>query len=289
MKVAFRAGSLAGQEFEVDRTLVIGRQDADLEVEDTAVSRKHAVLRPSEDGIELEDLGSTNGTFVNGEPISGTRTLNAGDFVNIGNSTFEVTGDWRSAETEAISLPADGALVSSSEVEERKPTEPIGIGSTDSRPWSNISKPWLIAGAVVLVLVLVTIFNLSRSSGDGDLVADGDALCRNVGKQVQGTRLVPGNLVRLRESASELLGRRRDLRVRMGKLQNKEERGSAFATYLQRFEETNGLLESVTKLGPRSSGAMVRDRLDRLKVAASSESRAATAVGFEACANLPPI
>ncbi len=289
MKVAFRAGSLAGQEFEVDRTLVVGRQDADLELEDTAVSRKHAVLRPSEDGIELEDLGSTNGTFVNGEQISGTRGLNAGDFVNIGNSTFEVTADWKSAETEVISLPAKGALVSSGEDDGRKPTEPIEVGSTPSRPWPNISKPWLIAGAVVLVLVALTVFNLGRSSGDGDLVADGDALCRKVGKQVQGMRLVPGNVVRLRGSASELLGRRRDLRVQMGKLQNKAERDSAFATYLQRFEETNGLLEGVTKLRPRASGAMVRDHLDRLKVAANSESRSATAVGFEACANLPPV
>jgi hypothetical protein len=289
MKVAFRAGSLAGQEFEVDGTLVVGRQDADLELEDTAVSRKHAVLRPSEEGIELEDLGSTNGTFVNGEQISGTRSLKSGDFVNIGNSTFEVTGDWRSAETEAISLPSEGAHSPSTEDEERKPTEPIGIGSPGSRPWSNISKPWLIAGAVVLAVVALTVINVSRSSGDGDLVADGNALCRNVGKQVQGTRLVPGNVGRLRESAAELLGRRRDLRVRMGKLENKEERDSAFATYLQRFEETNGLLEGVTKLESKAGGAMVRDRLDRLKVAANSESRSATAVGFEACTNLPPL
>jgi ABC-type multidrug transport system ATPase subunit len=51
-----------------------------------AVSRRHArIIRPAQDGeYEIEDLGSTNGTFVNGERLVGSRTLRHGDSVRIG-------------------------------------------------------------------------------------------------------------------------------------------------------------------------------------------------------------
>jgi EmrB/QacA subfamily drug resistance transporter len=75
---------------EVDRELVIGRADADISIEDSEVSRRHAALRPVEEGLEVEDLGSTNGTFVNGERISTPITISNGGTIRIGRSELAV-------------------------------------------------------------------------------------------------------------------------------------------------------------------------------------------------------
>ncbi len=71
------SGPAAGSEVEVDRELIIGRRDADLTIPDPELSRHHAAVRPVETGFVVEDLGSLNGTFVDGERISGPVTLTA--------------------------------------------------------------------------------------------------------------------------------------------------------------------------------------------------------------------
>jgi len=69
----------------------IGRSpEADLVVEDDTVSRRHAVLRWADDALELEDLDSSNGTSMNGNPMVGTLTLLDGDLVSFGSATVLV-------------------------------------------------------------------------------------------------------------------------------------------------------------------------------------------------------
>jgi hypothetical protein len=79
-----------GKEHTVEDGLTLGRTDADVLLPDPQVSRKHAVLRLEDDGPVVEDLGSTNGTFVNGEQIAGRHTLEAGDVVRLGASAFRL-------------------------------------------------------------------------------------------------------------------------------------------------------------------------------------------------------
>ncbi len=80
------SGPAAGQEFEVDRELIIGRRDADLAIADDELSRRHAAVRPADPGVVVEDLGSLNGTFVAGERIRGAVTLTAEATVRVGRS-----------------------------------------------------------------------------------------------------------------------------------------------------------------------------------------------------------
>ena len=82
------SGSEGGRRVECDRELVIGRGDADVVVSDDQMSRRHAAVRPVAGGIEVEDLGSLNGTFVNGEQISGKVTLTENATVRIGVTEF---------------------------------------------------------------------------------------------------------------------------------------------------------------------------------------------------------
>jgi hypothetical protein len=76
----------AGRTVPLDRALVVGRgAEADLQLSDTGVSRRHAELRPVDGRVELHDLGSTNGTRVNGQRVE-VVTLNDGDRITVGTT-----------------------------------------------------------------------------------------------------------------------------------------------------------------------------------------------------------
>ncbi|MEZ4704214.1 MAG: GGDEF domain-containing protein [Bdellovibrionota bacterium] len=80
------AGQDIGRKYEVSKeALTVGRKtDCDIFVDDEDVSRNHALINIKSDGIYITDLGSTNGTLVNGEKIT-THLLQDGDRVQIGN------------------------------------------------------------------------------------------------------------------------------------------------------------------------------------------------------------
>jgi DNA-binding winged helix-turn-helix (wHTH) protein len=67
---------------------IIGRdQDATVVVPDSAVSRRHARIMVREDSALLEDLGSKNGTFLNGTRLAEPTTLRPGDVITVGSIT----------------------------------------------------------------------------------------------------------------------------------------------------------------------------------------------------------
>jgi ABC-type multidrug transport system fused ATPase/permease subunit len=76
----------------VDRTVVIGRTAGDiLLADDQLVSGRHLRVTPGPDGMLVaEDLGSTNGTHHNGEPVNGPALLRAGDSLTVGDTVIEV-------------------------------------------------------------------------------------------------------------------------------------------------------------------------------------------------------
>ncbi|QUC59758.1 FHA domain-containing protein [Streptomyces sp. A2-16] len=76
------------------RTVRIGRaEDNDLVIDDLVVSRRHAELRARPDGTyEIVDLGSHNGTYLNGRPVT-SAPLGPGDILGIGHSAFCLVGD----------------------------------------------------------------------------------------------------------------------------------------------------------------------------------------------------
>jgi hypothetical protein len=70
--------------------LEIGRSlENEIQLEDDEfASARHARLTPQRDGVWLEDTGSTNGTFVNGDRVTRAQRLNPGDVIRIGESDF---------------------------------------------------------------------------------------------------------------------------------------------------------------------------------------------------------
>jgi hypothetical protein len=87
-------GAGAGSEHPVDGELTLGREEggADLVIDDPGVSRQHARFLTDGGAVRVEDLGSSNGTYVNGERISGAVPLRAGDEVQVGATVLEVEG-----------------------------------------------------------------------------------------------------------------------------------------------------------------------------------------------------
>src|SRR4051812_25664279 len=88
-------GPNAGRQVQLDKSLDIGRADeAGVHLDDEQVSRLHARVTPSESGALVEDLGSSNGTYVNDQPVIGQREVRRGDDIRTGLSVIRV----RSAE-----------------------------------------------------------------------------------------------------------------------------------------------------------------------------------------------
>ena len=89
LRVQTAAGLRAGSAYSLSDGAVLGRGDqADIQLQDTFASSQHARLAPHGDVIVLEDLGSTNGTYLNEEPLRGPQPLHPGDTIRIGDSSF---------------------------------------------------------------------------------------------------------------------------------------------------------------------------------------------------------
>ncbi len=89
LRVESAPGLRAGAAYDLTHGAVLGRgADADIVLEDSFSSSRHARLIPQGDAVVLEDLGSTNGTYLNDEPLGGPQPLHDGDRIRIGDSEF---------------------------------------------------------------------------------------------------------------------------------------------------------------------------------------------------------
>jgi hypothetical protein len=89
LRVGSGAGLRAGAAYDLSGGALLGRgEEADIVLQDSFASTRHARLAPHGDVIVLEDLGSTNGTYLNDEPLRGPQPLHPGDRIRIGDSDF---------------------------------------------------------------------------------------------------------------------------------------------------------------------------------------------------------
>ena len=82
-------GHTPGMEYDIGEGAVMGRgEHAEIRLDDPFASSRHAQLTRQGGTVVLEDLGSTNGTYLNEEILAGPQPLHAGDRVRIGDSEF---------------------------------------------------------------------------------------------------------------------------------------------------------------------------------------------------------
>ncbi len=128
-------GKHAGQVIPLNRRkFLIGReQDCQLRPNSDMVSRHHCVFSVDDFSVRLRDLGSTNGTLVNGEKIRRETVLEPGDRIVIGNLEFEFTVragvavESDSKVTSSVSLAVDETQVTSRTVLELPKVSPAAV------------------------------------------------------------------------------------------------------------------------------------------------------------------
>jgi pSer/pThr/pTyr-binding forkhead associated (FHA) protein len=154
------------------------------------VSREHAIVRIALDKLEIEDLSSRNGTFVNGQAITGRHLLDAGDVIEIGGERLEVLrrvsrDQVATAQGEALVTPAEKAqrdlleLVEelsarASEAADRQPLEKTIRGLVDTlvQTIQRSGKPLSRGEAVRLVAVARLVADSSQDPSVRDWTAE---------------------------------------------------------------------------------------------------------------------
>jgi pSer/pThr/pTyr-binding forkhead associated (FHA) protein len=84
------SGPAAGHTIELEDEVIIGREGDGLAIADKEISRRHTAIRQTDRGVEIEDLGSMNGTFVDGRRITEPVTLTIGGTIEVGSSQIRV-------------------------------------------------------------------------------------------------------------------------------------------------------------------------------------------------------
>ncbi len=164
-----RSGSLAGTEQEISTDeFLIGREEScDLVLSDTEVSRKHARIFKFKNKFFIEDLDSTNGTFLNGRDITKPQALSDGDLVTIGEkNVFEYSfeeqiaaGTAHSEGKEQKPIPLQEEIVSEDELIEEisQSTEMLDEQEEKGKIFKRMPT-WLVV--LVFVLIFLVIFCL---------------------------------------------------------------------------------------------------------------------------------
>jgi pSer/pThr/pTyr-binding forkhead associated (FHA) protein len=147
----FISGKYQGGEFplRMNREIIIGRSsDLDMVLVEDMVSRRHAKISSTETEVYIQDMGSTNGTFVNGEKIAGRAVLQEGDRILVGTSIIKVVA------------AVDGMVATQSEAEARRRLE-AGAQQrqqTQGRPMSGVIEE-------IPLPDLIQLLSTSRKSG----------------------------------------------------------------------------------------------------------------------------
>jgi hypothetical protein len=84
-------GHESGMAYEIADGATLGRGDVEIQLDDPFASSRHARITRQGHVLVIEDLGSTNGTYLNEEPLTGPQPLHAGDRIRIGDSEFSYT------------------------------------------------------------------------------------------------------------------------------------------------------------------------------------------------------
>lgn len=130
-KIQAISGELTGQEINIDRDMLVGRhQTADILLQQSEISRKHAAFLLKEQALWLQDLGSSNGTFVNDVQIAVETLLKQGDIVQFASLKFSVLEPAKPLEQVVESV--DDATLGAAVVEETiaQPSEAVATSET---------------------------------------------------------------------------------------------------------------------------------------------------------------
>ena len=177
-RLVVKAGPNPGAAFDLTKEVTLMGRDVtnDISLGDPEVSRQHARLTRTPGGYVIEDLGSTNGSFVNGERLVAPRVLASGDLLGLGEN---VTLSFEGATPETAQTVMGGAVQPAAVQHGAAPTpeamqeviaQPTPIPAIEAEPsGEGGTTRWLLAGAGCLVLLIIcaaTIFLMDAYAPD---------------------------------------------------------------------------------------------------------------------------
>jgi pSer/pThr/pTyr-binding forkhead associated (FHA) protein len=155
-KLTVISGPAAGTSVQLDGELVIGRSDGDLTIPDSEISRRHASIRPANGGVVIEDLGSRNGTFVDGRQISEPVTVRTGVRIQLGGTELRLElplDTTRVSERPVVAAPPPAAPAEPAAAEPA-PAEPAAPPRRRGRLWIAIAALVAVAAIAAVAILL---------------------------------------------------------------------------------------------------------------------------------------
>ena len=159
-RLIVKTGPNPGTAFDLTKEVTLVGRDVtnDITVGDSEISRQHARLTRTPGGYVMEDLGSTNGSYVNGERLVAPRVLSPGDLLGMGENvtlSFEATSP-EAARTVMGGAVRHGTAPSPEAMQARtpQPAEAAAPLPIEPTPRSGAMR-WVLAGAGCLVLIAI--------------------------------------------------------------------------------------------------------------------------------------
>lgn len=161
-RMIVRTGPNPGTKYDLTKEVSLLGRDVSNEIilGDSEISRQHSRLTRTPGGYVLEDLGSTNGTFVNGERLMAPRVLNPGDLIALGENvtlTFD-TATPEAAATVASTAAQPREIPAAPTPAAPPPAIPFPATPAGAPPPTPGEKkrrsPWMLAGIGCFVLIL---------------------------------------------------------------------------------------------------------------------------------------
>ena len=167
-----RSGPTPGKSYSISKNEIYMGRDItnDIVINDPEISRKHARLTLQSGGYLLEDLGSTNGTFIDGQRITGPHMMSASEVVMLGDNVSLVYEAAMDPDATVAVSPEDMGLPAAPSMQARG-TGPLGGPPVEARATGPIGGPtletpgeetsntrvWVLAGCGCVVLFLCMI------------------------------------------------------------------------------------------------------------------------------------
>jgi pSer/pThr/pTyr-binding forkhead associated (FHA) protein len=161
VKLSVSSGAQAGREFDLmGPRFVIGREsDCDFQIDDEKASRHHAAINRTPEGqLWIEDLGSTNGTYVNGQPIPQPVPLTGGETITIGDTDMQLLSDPSAGTVVGAPAPRRTGLTMERLMLRRSARTATIVG--------------IVAGALALIAIGVVAFLALTGDDEGAQVED---------------------------------------------------------------------------------------------------------------------
>jgi len=282
MAVEFRItrGARSGARERFDKSIVaIGRHpinDLRFDAErDLDVSSRHAELRAVESRYVLVDLGSTNGTFVNGERVIGERELHDGDILTFGKdgpqAEFRSVADLNAPATR-LSTPI--GPVDEPPHKQARPSTDIRIAIAVEKQTGSLKRMVTMLAAVVIVGAIAAVWVTRKNSSEtrqqlAALLAANDSLSRSLQSKLERTGIADASLAAARSEADRMAN----------ELRAQQERGGDVSAYAARMRESQTRTASIAGMDYAAIAAANQAALVFLVVEFPDSTRS-TGTGF---------